>query len=449
MIYCMGCMEEIEEGEIRCPHCGYEVNHPDTPGILPAGTVLQGRYIVGKSIGNGGFGVTYIGLDGQLKRKIAIKEFFPHKITVRMADRVSVAGCSEENAKRFQMGLEQFLNEAKHLARLSHIQGIVYIYNYFYENGTGYIIMEYLEGMDLRDLLEERGGSIPYEEARELILSVLYILRNVHMNGILHRDIAPDNVFVTDDGIVKLIDLGAAKHATRGSEDSAEILLKVGYAPVEQYSLDGKQGSWTDMYEVGALFYRMITGIKPVASVERRKKDTLVIPSDLGILLPPEAEAAIMTSLNVESRYRIQNARDFMEALGGREFRPTEWTVESTVLEEMPEEVTRFLTPKKIALIAGICVLILAGGVVTALRLRDGKSVVVTNYLTLPAIEEGKSYEEIERELTTKGFSVSKEEMFSETIASGGVIGYRDHQEGESVQQSEPVVLLVSQGKSL
>lgn len=447
MIYCMGCMEEIEEGEAVCPHCGFAVNQSGIQGLLPTGTVLQGRYIVGKSIGNGGFGVTYIGLDGQLKRKIAIKEFFPHKITARMADGVRVAGRSEEDARRFQIGLEQFLNEAKHLARLSHIQGIVYIYNYFYENGTGYIIMEYLEGMDLRELLKKHDGRLPYEEARELILSVLYILRNVHMNGILHRDIAPDNVFVTTDGIVKLIDFGAARHATRGSEDNAEILLKVGYAPVEQYQLDGKQGSWTDMYEVGALFYRMITGKKPIASVERAKDDTLPIPSELGIKLPEDAEAAIMTSLNVESSYRIQNARDFMEALGGKDFRPTEWTVESTVLEESPELEKRFFTPGKIALIAIVCALILAGGTLTAITLRKQKSVVVTNHRTLPEIEPGRLYEEAERELTGKGFSVSREETYSDTIASGGVIGYRDYQGGESISQTDSVVLLVSQGK--
>ncbi len=447
MIYCMGCMEEIGEGETICPHCGNDVNQLNPQGLLPAGTVLQGRYIVGKSIGNGGFGVTYIGLDGQLRRKVAIKEFFPHKITVRMADGVHVAGRSANDTKRFQIGLEQFLNEAKHLARLSHIQGIVYIYNYFYENGTGYIIMEYLEGMDLRELLKKHGGKIPYEEARELILSVLYILRNVHMNGILHRDIAPDNVFVTTDGIVKLIDFGAARHATRGIKDSVEILLKVGYAPVEQYQLDGKQGSWTDMYEVGALFYRMITGIKPVASVERAREDTLVIPSELGVQLPADAEAAIMTSLNVDSNYRIQNARDFMEALGGRDFRPTEWTVESTVLEESPEISERFFTPRRIALVAVICVLILTGGIVTAFTLKKDQSVVITNHLTLPELESGRAYEEVEQELTAKGFSVSKEEIYSDTIVSGVIIGYRDYQGGESISASEPVVLLVSQGR--
>lgn len=512
MIYCMGCMEEIEETVFVCPHCGFDQKSQNKAGLLPVGTVLQGRYIVGRSIGNGGFGVTYIGLDGQLNRKIAIKEFFPNKLAGRMQDGVNVTVETHEAAARFKNGLEQFLNEAKHLARLSHIQGIVYIYNYFYENGTGYIIMEYLEGMDLRSLLKLHGDKLPYEEARELVLSVLYILRNVHMNGILHRDIAPDNVFVTTDKVVKLIDFGAARHATRGADDSAEILLKVGYAPVEQYSLDGKQGAWTDMYEVGALFYRMITGVKPMASIEREKDDKLAIPSALGIEIPPEAEAAIMTSLNVDSRYRIQNARDFMEALGGDDFRPTEWTVETTVFEGDIETKSHFFTKKKVVLLVFACLLILGTGAGAAWMGRKDTSVIATNMLmpditgkseaeakeilkqsgigqvtshyiydedgtelveyqnpengtsissdvavtltvksrehvTLPQLEQGRSYSEIQKELQEKGILVDKSEDYSDSVAKGGVVGYDGHENGETLSISEHIKVIVSLGK--
>lgn len=513
MIYCMGCMEEMNETDRVCPHCGYGVQQQNAAGLLPAGTVLLGRYIVGRSIGNGGFGVTYIGLDGQLKRKIAIKEFFPNKLTGRMSDGVQVMVRSESDASRFQNGLEMFLNEAKHLARLSHIPGIVYIYNYFHENGTGYIIMEYLDGMDLLQFLQSYGGKIPYKEARNLILSVLYILRNVHMNGILHRDIAPDNVFITTDNVVKLIDFGAAKHATRGADDNAEIMLKVGYAPVEQYSLDGEQGAWTDMYEVGALFYRMITGIKPVASIDRKVNDRLVIPSEMGIELPPEAEAAIMTSLNVEGRYRIQNARDYMEALGGKDFKPTEWTVETTVFEGDIEEKSRFFTKRRVAILSAVCLLILAGGIGTAVAVRRDVAVVATNvtmqdvtgmsevsarevlrqlgvgsvntiyiyrpeqadlveyqnpeqgasiseevavtltvassqYVTLPELETGKEYAEVEKEFREKGITVSKVESDSDTVQAGKVIGYFDRNSGDVVGVSNPLQLLVSTGKN-
>ncbi len=512
MIYCMGCMEEIEEAEKTCPYCGFAQTGQNKEGLLPVGTVLQGRYIVGRAIGNGGFGVTYIGLDGQLNRKIAVKEFFPIKLAGRGEDGIYVTVENSEAADRFKNGLEQFLNEAKHLARLSHIPGIVYIYNYFHENGTGYIIMEYLEGTDLLTLLREHGGKISYEEARELVLSVLYILRNVHMNGILHRDIAPDNVFVTTDKIVKLIDFGAARHAARGKDDSAEILLKVGYAPVEQYSLEGKQGAWTDMYEVGALFYRMITGIKPTASIDRLREDTLVIPSELGVAIPPEAEAAIMTSLNVESRYRIQNARDFMEALGGENFRPAEWTVETTVFEGDIEVKSRFFTKKRVIMLVSACLLILTAGIGAAWMAQKDVAVVATNIkmadatgkseeeakellgrsgvknitvqyiyspdaeerveyqnpeqgssispdvsvtltvssrekITLPPLEPGKTYGEMEEEWKSKGITTKKKECYSESVEKDSVIGYAGCAEGEILDVSQPVPVEVSLGK--
>lgn len=437
-------MEEMKEGDRICPHCGYGAEQQNAAGLLPAGTVLLGRYIVGKAIGNGGFGVTYIGLDGQLKRKIAIKEFFPNKLTSRTADGVRVTVRSGAEAGRFQNGLEMFLSEAKHLARLSHIPGIVYIYNYFHENGTGYIIMEYLDGMDLLRFLREHGGKIPYKEARKLILSVLYILRNVHMNGILHRDIAPDNVFITTDNVVKLIDFGAARHATRGADDSAEIMLKVGYAPVEQYSLDGAQGAWTDMYEVGALFYRMITGIKPVASIDRMVNDRLVIPSEMGIELPPEAEAAIMTSLNVDGRYRIQSARDYMEALGGKDFKPTEWTVETTVFEGDIEEKSRFFTRRRVAVLFAVCLLILAGGIGTAVAVRQDVSVVATNVMmqNVTGMNEAAA-----REVLAKQGVKSINTIYIYRPEKADLVEYQNPEEGASISEETAVTLTVASSR--
>lgn len=405
MKYCMGCMENIEDEVLQCPHCGFMQNNQNVQGLLQTGTILQNRYIVGRSIGNGGFGVTYIGLDAQLKRKIAIKEFFPRKTSARMKDGLRVVATSMECQQAFNRGLEQFLNEAKHLARLSHIQGIVYIYNFFQENGTGYIIMEYLEGKDLRNLLHQHNEKLPFDEAKELILSVLYILKNVHMNGILHRDIAPDNVFITEDKIVKLIDFGAARHAVRQPSEETDVLLKVGYAPVEQYYVDGKQGAWTDMYEVGALFYRMLTGVKPIPSIERVKKDTLQLPSELGVELPDYAEAAIMTSLNIDSRYRIQSARDYMHALHGDSFQPTEWTVETTLFEQDElEQKQKFFSKKRILLLIAICLAIVASGMVAAIKLRKNTDVVVTNNKELPDLK-GMTEEEAVNQLQTLDLS--------------------------------------------
>ena len=251
----------------------------------------------------------------------------------------------------------------------------------------------------------QHNEKLPFDEAKELILSVLSILKNVHMNGILHRDIAPDNVFITEDKIVKLIDFGAARHAVRQPSEETDVLLKVGYAPVEQYYVDGKQGAWTDMYEVGALFYRMLTGVKPIPSIERVKKDTLQLPSELGVELPDYAEAAIMTSLNIDSRYRIQSARDYMHALHGDSFQPTEWTVETTLFEQDElEQKHKFFSKKRILLLIAICLAIVASGMVAAIKLRKNTDVVVTNNKELPDLK-GMTEEEAMNQLQTLDLS--------------------------------------------
>ncbi len=449
MKYCMGCMENIEDEVLQCPHCGFMQNNQNVQGLLQTGTILQNRYIVGRSIGNGGFGVTYIGLDAQLKRKIAIKEFFPRKTSARMKDGLCVVAPSIECQQAFNRGLEQFLNEAKHLARLSHIQGIVYIYNFFQENGTGYIIMEYLEGQDLRNLLHQHNEKLPFDEAKELILSVLYILKNVHMNGILHRDIAPDNVFITEDKIVKLIDFGAARHAVRQPSEETDILLKVGYAPVEQYYVDGKQGAWTDMYEVGALFYRMLTGVKPMPSIERAKKDMLQLPSELGVKLPDYAEAAIMTSLNIDSRYRIQSARDYMHALHGDSFQPTEWTVETTLFEQDElEQKHKFFSKKRILLLSIICLAIVASGMAASIKLRKNTDVVVTNNKELPDLK-GMTEEEAMNQLKTLDLSDVKIVYIYDAAGKETVEEQNPAAGGNIVAQSEITLTVKSAKKTI
>lgn len=152
------------------------------------------------------------------------------------------------NQQRFRTGLLQFLEEARSIATLQDVKGVVQVYNFFEENGTGYIIMEYLEGMDVKTILKHRGQRMDYEWSRRVILTVLHTLREVHKRGILHRDIAPDNIFVTNEGVIKLIDFGAAKHATALANMHTDIVLKAGYAPIEQYSKKTQQGPYTDLY---------------------------------------------------------------------------------------------------------------------------------------------------------------------------------------------------------
>lgn len=323
MKLCYHCMSQISNDKAAtCPVCGKSLDPEEQkPRFLKPGTVLGGKFIAGYHLGSGGFGNTYIGWDQVLQRKVAIKEFYPEQYCGRGQDGLTVVVADERLISRYQRGLQQFLVEARNVAALHDVQGVVEISNFFEENGTGYIIMEYLEGMDVKTILQKSGNKKDYEWSRRVILTVLYTLKEVHKRGVLHRDIAPDNIFVTKEGIVKLIDFGAAKNVTV-MDSSKDVWLKAGYAPIEQYRNTFEQGPYTDLYAVAALFYRMLTGQKPVPAVDRLENDPLVPLSDMGISIPQQAEMAIMVCLNIMPEYRLQSAEEFMEALDGKFFIP-------------------------------------------------------------------------------------------------------------------------------
>ena len=399
MKFCYHCMHQLQnERAHTCPQCGKSLAPEQQPDrFLKAGTVLGRKFVVGYPLGAGGFGNTYIGWDKLLFRKIAIKEFYPKQYCARGQDGLQVGVTDERLQTRFQRGLQQFLAEARNVAALHEVQGVVEISNFFEENGTGYIVMEYLEGMDVKSILEKSGNRKDYEWSRRVVLTVLYTLREIHKRGVLHRDIAPDNVFVTNEGIIKLIDFGAAKHAS-ALENSADIMLKAGYAPVEQYSREMAQGAYTDMYAVAALFYRMLTGQKPLPVTERLKSDALIIPSEMGISLPEQAELAIMVCLNIQPEYRLQSAEEFMEALGGGDFVPVyepEWILPP--VKEKKGIFARFGGLTVGAKVAACCAfLVLAGGAAFAVTVisENMKEIAVAQTAVVMEDLQGKPAEE-------------------------------------------------------
>ncbi len=324
MRICYSCMKEVNnEKKKTCPYCGEPMELPnrEQSGLKP-GTVLQDKYLVGKMIGSGGFGNTYVGSNRFLQTKVAIKEFFPGHLSVRAEDGATVSVSDAVSATRFGNGLNQFLQEARAIAGLKDVRGVVEVQSFFQENDTGYMVMEFLEGMDVKTILKRRGSRMDYEWCRTVILTVLDTLREVHRRGVIHRDIAPDNVYVTKDGVIKLIDFGAAKLAAEVAQPNAEIVLKQGYAPIEQYSRGAKQGPYTDLYAVAAMFYRMLTGVKPSPAVERIQDDSMPSPRELGLDVPEKADRAIMKCLSIQPENRLQSADEFMEALDGQDFVP-------------------------------------------------------------------------------------------------------------------------------
>lgn len=258
---CENCFEKIA-GD-KCVSCGFVASEsPLDQSLLTPGSVLSNRYVIGQTIGKGGFGTTYLAYDALVCRKIAIKEYFPYGIAQRTSENSEVSVLSEDSKQAFELGAEKFYNEARLVSRFNGNPNIVGVYNCFYENNTVYMAMEYLGGRTLKEYIREK-GVLSVSQALYVAKSVADALVVAHSAAILHRDISPDNIIVCDDGNIKLIDFGAARQVVAEHSQSFSVILKPGFAPPEQYSKKGNQGPWTDVYSVGTTLYYMITGDIP------------------------------------------------------------------------------------------------------------------------------------------------------------------------------------------
>ena len=298
--YCMNCMRKLGDSPV-CSHCGYDNSNPGAhePYHLAPGTVLAGKYLVGNVLGEGGFGITYIGMHTTLNKRVAIKEFYPSGTANRISlTQVQVTGGKEEF---FQKGVQRFLDEAKNVARFSEEDGIVDIIDYFQENNTAYIVMEYLEGETLKQYVYNH-GVFPIETLVSLMIPLMNSLSAVHAAGVIHRDISPDNIMYCKNKL-KLMDFGSARYFTN-KERQMSVILKQGFAPEEQYRTNGVQGPYTDVYALCATMYACITNTVPIGSLDRITNDTLKRPSELGVKIPPYMENALMHGLAVYAKDR-------------------------------------------------------------------------------------------------------------------------------------------------
>ena len=284
---------------------------------LRKGTRLIGRYTIEGVLGQGGFGITYLGIDELHEKKVAIKEFFPQGIVTRnieYQDTVTVTFVGEKD--NYEKGKERFLKEARTMAKFSKDEGIVKALDFFEINNTAYIVMEYLEGVTLKQYLRENQRIAP-EDLIELLVPLIESLDEIHSQGMIHRDISPDNIMVLPDGRIKLMDFGAARDYTEFGEKSLSIVLKPGYAPPEQYQTHGIQGPWTDIYALCATMYKCIAGENPPDAIERVMDDHLKKISEFGIVIPPQEEAAIIKGMSVSAKDRYQDIKDLCEDLYG------------------------------------------------------------------------------------------------------------------------------------
>lgn len=313
---CLYCMEEYDEDlDVICPFCGNDVvDVSNDSNCLPAGTVLKKRYVLGRVLGDGGFGITYIGYDKALKRRVAVKEFFPNECVTRQKGETEVTPLSGERAERYANGLKSFQEEAQRLANLGSVEGVVNVFDVFADNGTAYIVMEYLSGDTVAQMVE-KSRQLGFGKTMNIIVPVLRSLIKIHKAGIIHRDVSPQNIIRTGEGKIVLIDFGAARQNSFSMSKSVSIVLKQGYAPIEQYDNKLKQDTWTDVYAVAATMYYMLSGVTPEFANSRLLEDTLVPISQLRDGLPPQLDDILKNALAVRPEDRTKTAQELLDQI--------------------------------------------------------------------------------------------------------------------------------------
>ena len=322
---CPYCMSPVQPGS-PCPACGRDwEGYQSASHHLPPGSLLQERYQLGRALGEGGFGITYLGWDTVLKRKVAVKEYFPTFLVSREVSLTLDVTChTSGNQPTYEKGREQFLREAKTMARLDSIPEIVQVLDHFPEHNTAYIVMEFLEGRTLKEVVAQ-SGPIPADTMLALLEPVLRAMEAMHQAGVIHRDISPDNLMELKDGTVKLMDFGCARDFQSGLTET--ITLKHGFAPREQYS-GRDQGPWTDVYALCATVYYCLTGKVPPRATLRGEEDQdpMIPPRQLGADLIEEQERALLRGLSPKVENRWHSAAELYAALYGRTLDGTPWT---------------------------------------------------------------------------------------------------------------------------
>ena len=311
MDYCPHCMTRTTSQV--CPSCGKATHWQAPANQLPVGTLLRSNgdhiYQLGAAKGQGGFGITYAAMDLRTNSRVAIKEYFPSHCAGR--DTMTRVICSTGQRDSFESGLRSFLQEAKTLSSVGALDSVVSVRDVFESNGTAYIVMEYVDGQALNQVVAARGRMYK-QELFPILQPLLRDLGILHRAGVIHRDISPDNLILTREGKLKLLDFGAAR-STSGQKNMT-VMLKAGFSPLEQYQSNG-QGPYTDVYAMAGTIYYCLTGRVPPVAVDRIQTDELIMPNALGAGLTQREQDALVWGLGVFADRRPQNVEAFANAL--------------------------------------------------------------------------------------------------------------------------------------
>lgn len=312
---CGSCFQEYDEELGLCPYCGYAPgDQPAEAFCLLPGSVIAGRYLIGEMLGLGGFGITYKAWDQKLGTMLAVKEYYPSGLVNRQPGDAKVILAATRREREFVYGKTRFLEEARNMARFSTHKNIVNVFDFFEANNTAYIVMEYLDGKTLSQVLQQQNVPLPYDYCVNIASSVCTALKALHTENILHRDVSPDNIMLCSNGTVKLFDFGAARFSA-GVENRVTVVVKPGFAPPEQYDKVNRQDPRTDIYALGATLYYAMTGVRPEESTNRKIEDTLREPAAIDSNIPTNISNAIMRAMALEQQYRFPTVEAFQVAL--------------------------------------------------------------------------------------------------------------------------------------
>ena len=311
---CIGCMEDCTA--YPCPKCGYDPKKSPQPEYaLKPETILNGQYLVGRVLGQGGFGITYIGWDIAKSRKVAIKEYYPSGQVSRSPGATALTWYTSESARAARKsGMEVFLREAQKMAKVDAISGVVRVRDIFSSNQTAYIVMDFVEGETLKNRLL-RTGPMTWDKSKNMFHSAIRSMENVHKAGLIHRDLSPDNLMLTPGGDVMILDLGAAKDLSANSGVSSMKVAKSGFSPWEQYTQSGGSGPWTDVYAMAATIYYTLTGKMPPTAMDRQEKDTLEWNAPNLLSLPPQVLRTLKKAMALGVKERIQSMEELEAGL--------------------------------------------------------------------------------------------------------------------------------------
>lgn len=315
---CIGCMKRLN-ADGHCPYCGFpQAGYKPIPRCLRPGTKLKDRYILGRVLGEGSFGISYVAWDCLLDTVVAIKEYFPASLVSRHVSEdgdYNVYIYEKAEKQKYQESLKKYLQEAKSLSAYYDLDGIVSVRDFFYGNNTAYIVMGYVDGVSVKEYVEEH-GPIEGEKLLEMLEPVIRSLTKVHQNGVLHRDISPDNILLTRDDRLVLIDFGAARRENINVTRSMTVMFKRGFSPEEQYRTRGRQGAWTDVYALCATAYYALTGKTPDESIQRVLEDDMPSLTDMPELsLSLAQKKALMKGLTVDFHHRYQTMGELYRGL--------------------------------------------------------------------------------------------------------------------------------------